>query len=99
MQSHEGNWPTSWEQLEATTIDHAPSMYRWPQDAEKVMERVEIDFNVSQDMLTDPSFKVTFFIRPRGDYIYDPATRLESLQRYVDEQRQRRSPPQTSVSP
>jgi len=98
MQSHEGNWPTSWEQLEATTIEHVPSMYRWPQDAGKVRERVEIEFNVSRDTLSDPSFKVTSAIRPRGDYMYDPDTRLDRLQQYIDELRQSRLPRQTPVS-
>ncbi len=99
MQSHAGNWPDSWEELEQTTIDHVPSMYRWPHDAGKVRERVEIDFNVSRETLTDPSFKVASVIRPRGEYIYDPATRLDRLQQYIDEQRQSRSTAQTSGSP
>jgi hypothetical protein len=97
MKSHDGAWPSSWEDMTQTHVEQMPSMYHWPEDAEKVQECVEIDFDVGEAQLADPDFKVTSVIRVRGDYGYDPATRLATLQEYFDDRRssQTTKPPPT----
>jgi hypothetical protein len=99
LKAHDHAWPRSWSDLRETGEVHSGSMYRWPDAADAVQQRVDIDFSVTRDDLANPAFDVTRVIRPRGEYIYDPATRLATLQQFIQDGRPPQVGPERTVLP
>ncbi len=99
LKANDHQWPQSWSDLRGTGKVPTGSMYGWPDAAEAVQQRVEIDFSVTADDLANPAFDVSRVIRPLGEYSYDPATRLATLQQFIQDSQVRPEATNSPVSP
>lgn len=84
LKAHDRAWPRSWSDLREVNVVEQGSMYHWPDDADEVERRVEIDFGVTAEDLASDDFDVSRVIRPRGEYMYNHATRLYVLQQFIE---------------
>lgn len=89
MRTHHDEWPSSWDDLHDIQFQHRPpSMFDWPDDANELIDRVHIDFDLTENELAEHGFRITTAVSPIGEYVYDPMIRLQTLQDYIDSRRE-----------
>lgn len=52
---HSGQWPHSWQELEAIHQIEPSAGWKWPDDRAKIADRVRVDFTLSSQQVADMS--------------------------------------------